>query len=72
MKLKYSKMIRQIAKQEGVHPEVVYAEMQAAIEAGYSSPDPEVQEYWRKIAPDGEVPTPEKYIEIISFEIKKV
>ena len=66
MKRKYSKIIKQIAKKEGVSPEVVYEEMQKAISEGYFNPDPEVQKYWRKIAPDGNMPTPEKVIEYCS------
>jgi len=71
MKRKYSKAIKQIAKQENVSEEFVYAEMQKAIQAGYNNPDPDVQEYWRKIAPDGDIPSPEKVIEILSKEIKE-
>ena len=71
MKRRYSRAIREIAKQQGISAEAVYAEMQNAITLGYSNLDPAVQEYWRKIAPDGKVPTPEKYIEIIIKEMKQ-
>ena len=71
MKMKYSKAIKQAAKQNGVSPESVYDEISKAIEAGFNNPDPAVQEYWRKIAPDGNIPSPEKVIEILSKEIKK-
>jgi len=71
MKWKYSKAIKKIAKQEGVSPEQVYEEMQKAISEGYFDPDPEVQAYWRVIAPDGVMPSPEKVIEILSKKIKK-
>ena len=71
MKRKYSKAIKKIAKQEGVSAGVVYSEMQKAISEGYYNPDPEVQEYWRKIDPDGKMPLPEKVIEILSKEVKK-
>jgi transposase-like protein len=40
MKRKYSRTIRKIARREGVSPEVVYAELQQAIEAGRNNPDP--------------------------------
>ena len=69
MKRKYSQAIKKIAAQEGVSAEFIYAEMQKAIEAGYNNPDPAVQEYWCRIAPDG-IPTPEKLLEILSQEIK--
>ena len=71
MKRRYTKAIREIAKQAGISAESVYAEMQNAITLGYKNLDPAVQEYWRKIAPDGKVPTPEKYIKLIITEIKK-
>jgi len=69
MKRQYSRAIRRIARREAVQPEIVYAEIQKAIEAGYTNPDPEVQAYWKKIAPDGTVPTPEQVIEALSREI---
>ena len=71
MKRKYSKIIKTIARQNGVSPEHVYYEMSEAIKAGYNNPDPAVREYWRKIAPDGNIPAPEKVIEILGRKIKK-
>ena len=70
MKRKYSKAIKKIAKQEGVSPEYVYEEMQKAINIGYNNLDPAVQEFWRRVSPDGKPPAPEKVIEILSKEIK--
>jgi hypothetical protein len=70
MKRKYSKIIKKIAKQKGIPEEIVYNEMQKAIEAGFNSPEPAVQEYWRSIVPDGKIPAPEKVIEILSSKIK--
>ena len=71
MKRTYGKAIKKVAKQNGVSVEFVYDEMQKAIAAGYNEPDPAVQENWRKIAPDGKIPSPEKLIEILSDKIKK-
>ena len=70
IKLKYNRAIKKIAKQEGISPEIVYAEMQKAIEAGYNNPDPAVKANWEKIAPDNIIPSPEKLIELLSREIK--
>jgi len=70
MKRKYSKAIKEVAKQNGVSAESVYYEISKAIEEGYNNPDPAVQEYWRRIVPDGNIPTPEKILEILSKEIK--
>ena len=70
MKRKYSRAIKKIARQEGVSEEFVYAEMKKVISMGYNNLDPSVQAYWRKICPDGKIPTPEEYIEIITNGIK--
>ena len=43
MKRKYSKAIKKIAVQEGVSEEIIYSEIQKAIEEGYNNPDPAVQ-----------------------------
>ena len=71
MKRKYSKAIKKIAQQNGVSAESVYYEISEAIKAGYNNPDPAVQDYWRKITPGGEMPPPEKVIELLTNEIKK-
>ena len=71
MKRKYNKAIKTIAWQEGVRPEYVYTEMWKAIQFGHDNLDLSVQEFWRKIAPDGEAPTPEKFIEIYRKSSKK-
>jgi hypothetical protein len=71
MKRRYSSAIKKIARQHGVSEAEVYTEMQQAISFGYNNPDPEIQAYWRRIAPDGSVPTPERVIEVLSREVKK-
>ena len=70
MKRKYSKAIKKIAAQEGVSEEIIYSEIQKAITEGYNNPDPTVQAYWRSLAPNGTVPSPEKLIKILANEIK--
>ena len=70
MKRRYSKVIKKIAAQEGVSEEIIYSEMQKAITEGYNNPDPAVQAQWRKIVPDGTVPSPEKLIKMLANEIK--
>ena len=69
MKRKYMQAIAQVAEQEGVSAEYIYAEIKKAIEAGYNNPDLAVQAYWRKLLPDGTMPTPEELIEILYREI---
>ena len=71
MKKKYSKAIRKIAEQKGVSAKEVYEDIQEAISAAYNNPDPAIQAHWRRIAPDGEMPTPEKFLEIMTEKIKE-
>ena len=70
MKQKYSKVLKQIAKKEGVSVEIIYDEMCKAINEGFFNPDPEIQKHWRKIAPDGTIPSPDQFIELLANEIK--
>ena len=71
MKRKFSEVICKIAQKDGVTPEFVYAEMKKAIRMSFHNLDPAVQAHWNIIAPDGKIPTPEQYIEIISKNIKR-
>ena len=54
--------VEQIARNEGVGENVVMDAMQEALLAGYSNPDPAVQERWKQIPASGEMPTPEEFI----------
>ena len=61
MKQNINKVIRDIAKQEGVSEQEVIDEMQRAIDAGYSDPDPEVRAQWAAM-PFRSKPTPQELI----------
>ena len=65
----YSEIIKKIAEQENVSEEYVYMQLQQVIIHGMNNPEPSVQEFWRRIAPNGEMPTPENLIEILTDEI---
>ena len=65
-KKKYSEIIQEIARREGVSAEHINEEIEKAISVGFTNPDPEVQKQWAKIAPDGKVPSLEKAIEILT------
>ena len=65
-KKKYSEIIKEIARREGVSVEHINEEIERAITVGFMNPDPEVRKYWAKIAPDGKIPSPEKAIEILT------
>jgi hypothetical protein len=71
-KKEYSEIIKNIAEQNGVSEESVYADMQTAINMGYHNLDPAVQEYWTKLFPDGEIPIPEEVIKFLAEEIKNL
>ena len=51
-----------IAEKYNTTPEEVRREMQIAIDAGFDSPDPAVQEEWKKMTLKGDRPTPEEVI----------
>lgn len=64
-------IIRQIAKQHGVTPEQVEADMKEAISAGMASTDPHAQELWKQIAPDGKEPSIETFLNYCAGELHK-
>lgn len=70
MKQNMNGVIRQIAKQEGVSEQQVLDEMQKAIDAGYSDPDPAVQAYWASMPFKGK-PTPQELIVYLAGKMRK-
>ena len=64
-------IIRQIAKQHGVTPEQVEADIKEAIRAGMGSTDPHAQELWKQIAPDGKEPSIETFLNYCAGELHK-
>ena len=50
-------IFEKVAEKFHTTPEEVYAEIQRAIDAGFDSPDPEVQAEWRKVKIKGDRPT---------------
>lgn len=64
-------IIRQIAKQHGVTPEQVEADMKEAIRAGMGSTDPHAQELWKQIAPDGKEPSLDAFLKFCADQVDK-
>ena len=64
-------IIRQIAKQHGVTPEQVEADMKEAIRAGMESTDPHAQELWKQIAPDGKEPSLDAFLKFCADQVDK-
>lgn len=59
---KFKKILKKIAEKEGISVEEVYREMQTAIDAGFSNPDPAIQAAWRNIPLPCGKPRPEDVI----------
>ena len=64
-------IIRQIAKENGVTPEQVEADMMEAIRAGMASTDPHTQELWKQIAPDGKEPSLDTFLKFCAEQVDK-
>ena len=64
-------IIRQIATKHGVTPEQVEADMKEAIRTAMSSTDPQAQELWKQIAPDGKEPSIETFLNFCAGELHR-
>ena len=65
------KIIKQIAKREGVTEQQVEKDMKKAIRLAMASPNPDAQKFWKQIAPDGEEPSVDAFLKAISTEVVK-
>lgn len=65
------KIIKQIAKREGITEQQVEKDMKKAIRLAMASPNPDAQKFWKQIAPDGKVPSVEEFLKAISIEVLK-
>lgn len=63
-------IFKKIAMENHTTPEEVRAEIQKAIDAGFDSPDPKIQEEWKKMNIGGERPTPEEVIAYVVGRLK--
>lgn len=70
-KLYITKILRQVALANGVSVSEVRKELQIAIEAAMSNPDPTVQAEWKAMSHDGRVPSPEEVLIYLTEKIKK-
>ena len=68
--MKFSKIIKQVAKQNGVTPVEVEREIKEAIRIGMTSSDPLVQARWKLISPSGNPPTVDEFLTYLYSEIK--
>lgn len=65
---KGKKIIKQIAKENGVSVDEVRRDMEIAIKEGYHNPD--TRQKWSEMFGEGVLPTPEEFICTISKEVK--
>ena len=57
-----TRAIEEIARREHKTVAQVRADMVEAMMSGWNNPDPQVQEMWKQIPCEGEMPTPEELI----------
>ncbi len=65
------KVITKIAKEHNTTANEVKKEIELAIQMGFNNPDPEVQAMWKRLFPYGKQPTPEKFIEVLTKNVKR-
>ena len=58
-----TRIFEEIAAENNTTVGEVWREMEAAIQAGISCPDPKVQAQWARIPRKGDIPTPEEVID---------
>lgn len=63
-------IFERVAKQYNTTATEVYSEIQKAIDAAFSNPDPRVQAEWRKMKFKDAKPTPEEVIEYLTHRIQ--
>ena len=69
--MKFSKIIKQVAKQNGVTPEEVEKEIKEAIRIGMTSQNPIVQARWKLISPSDKAPTVDEFLTYLTSGFNK-
>ena len=62
-------IIEKVAEKNGVTKDEVETEIKKTIEEAMKSQQPEAQQFWKEVAPDGQIPSVET---VISWIINKV
>ncbi|MBQ7295850.1 MAG: hypothetical protein IJW86_06620 [Clostridia bacterium] len=63
------KVFKEVARINGVSVDEVKDEIAIAIKAGFSNPDPKIRHMWNTLFPDGNMPTPEEFVYVMSRHI---
>ena len=64
------KAFKKIAARDGISVKEVREKIMKAIDIAFASPDPAVQEQWRKMPYRGEKPTPEEVVVYLAKKVK--
>ena len=70
-KLRTRAVIRRVAKRQGISTTQCRADMIEAIQAAWTTTDPQVKAYQIGLVGEGRVPTPEELIFLISSKLPK-
>lgn len=62
-------IIREIAKQNGVTPRQVKADMREAMRVSMQSDKPAAREFWKRLSPDGREPSIGDFIKACAGQI---
>ena len=66
-------ILNKVANIHSASVDEVTTEISRAMMISFNNPDPKVREAWSHIAPDGEIPDVEQFIEYISnYDKKKI
>lgn len=67
-KLRAARVIRRVARQQGISTAQCRAEIVVAIEAAWTSADPQIKQRQIELVGEDRVPTPEELITLIFYE----
>lgn len=66
-----NEIIRRIAKEKGISPQKVEAEIRFAIREAMTTKDPQAQALWKQLAPDGKEPSIDRFLEFCVDRLNK-
>ena len=65
-----NKIFKKIAERNGVTPKEVEEEIKFAIALAMKNKNPQAQEFWNTVSPNGKVPESEKVIAILTTNLQ--
>ena len=68
-KSKGTRAIEQLALQKGISIAEIREEIEIAINAAMTNPDPAAKKFWTEIMKNGKKPTPEEFIEYVAGKV---